>query len=138
MIVDLYKLQRHRPLVEFSSAGGGRKTKSRLAVGYCLGVPDAVVNEESVGFLTGDDLPELLQGPLCGGMSGDVEVSDPASAHFHDHEDVQHPKSGRHGDEEIASQNALGMVADKGHPTLRRRAATGSCVIGHIAFDGPR
>src|SRR5213594_3656199 len=70
----------------------------------------------------------LLERPVRGGMSGDVEVSDPARSHFHDHENVQHPKAGCHGDEEIAGQNALGMVADKRHPTLGRGAALGASI----------
>jgi hypothetical protein len=36
------------------------------------------VDEEAVRFLTGDDLAELLERPVRGGMSGDVAVSDPA------------------------------------------------------------
>lgn len=71
-------------------------------------------------------------------MRCDVEVGDPARSHLHDHEDVQHPKDGRHGDEIAAGQHALSMVANKRHPTLRRGTASGSYVIGHIASDGPR
>jgi hypothetical protein len=42
-------------------------------------------------------------------MSGDVELSNPACSRFPDHEDVQHPEMGRHGDEEVSGQNAGGM-----------------------------
>jgi hypothetical protein len=43
----------------------------------------AVVDEEPVRFLSRDGLPELLERPVRGGMSGDVAVSDPARSHFH-------------------------------------------------------
>ncbi len=72
----------------------------------------AVVDQEPVQFLSRDDLPELLERPVRGGMSGDVEVIDSARSHFHDHEDVQHPEAGRHADEEIAGHYALGVVVD--------------------------
>jgi hypothetical protein len=34
----------------------------------------AIVDEEPVRFLTGDDRPELLERPVRGGMSGNVEL----------------------------------------------------------------
>ena len=84
----------------------------------------AVVDEERVRFLSRDGLPELLERPVRAGMSGDVAVSDPTRSYFHDHENVQHPKAGCHTDEKITGQQALGMVANKRHPTLRRGAPT--------------
>lgn len=78
-----------------------------------------------------------LQCPVRRGVRGDVELIDSARSHLHHHENVQHPKAGRHGHKKIASQNALCMVANKRPPTLRRRAPN-SCVIWHIASHGPR
>ena len=75
----------------------------------------AVVDEEPVRFLSRDDLPELLERLVCAGMSRDVKVSDPARPHLHDHEDVEHPKARRHGDEEVVRQYGLSMVAVKRH-----------------------
>jgi len=97
----------------------------------------AVVDEKPVRFLSRDGLPELLERPVRGGMSGDVEVSDPARSHFHDHENVQHPKAGRHANEEITGQHPLSMVANKRHPTLRRGATAASCSIRQIASNRP-
>jgi len=71
-------------------------------------------------------------------MGGDIEMSDSACTHFHDHEDIQDTEAGRDSGEELAGQNGLCMVANEGRPTLRRRAASGSEVIRHIASDGPR
>jgi len=41
------------------------------------------------------------------GMSGDVAVSDPARSHFHDHENVQHPKLAVTPTKKITGQQAL-------------------------------
>ena len=66
-----------------------------------------------------------------------VEVNNPACSHIH-HEDVEQPRAGRYGDEEVARENALGVVAHERHPTLGRGAASRAGVIGHIASDGQR
>jgi hypothetical protein len=71
-------------------------------------------------------------------MSCDVEMSDSARAHFHNQENVQDPKTGRHRGEEIAGENSLGMVANEGHPTLRRGRVRWSLVDWHVTPDSPR
>jgi len=53
----------------------------------------------------------------------DIEVSDSARSHFYHREDIQHPKAGRHRDEKVAGQNALGMIVDNCHPGLKRGPA---------------
>ena len=108
------------------------RLQSRIQLGGVNAV--AVVNEEPVRFLSRDDFPDLLKRPIRGGMSGNVEVSDPACSHFHNYEDIENPKMSRHGDEEIAGQNALGMIADKRHPTLRRGTALRSFVGAAYTF----
>jgi hypothetical protein len=112
------------------------RLQGRIELGGVNTVP--VVDKEPAWSLSRDDLPELLQRPVRGGMSGGVEVNDPARAHFHDHEDVQHAEAGRHGGEEVASENGLGMIADKGHPTLRRGPARWSWLGGHVTPDRSR
>src|SRR6516162_9475702 len=59
----------------------------------------AVVYEEPVWLLPRYDFTELLKRPARRGMRCDIEVGDPVCSHLHDHEDVQHPKAGRYGDE---------------------------------------
>jgi hypothetical protein len=54
-------------------------------------------------------------------MGGDIEVPDSAASHFHDHENIQHPEPAGYRDEEIAGQQCLSVIADKGPPALRRR-----------------
>ena len=112
------------------------RLQGRTQLGGVNGV--AVVNDEPVRFLSRDYLPELLKSPVRGGMGCGVEMRDSARAHFHDHEEVQDAKAGRQGDEEIARENSLCMVANKRHPTLRRGAPSGPYVIGYIASDSPR
>jgi len=81
-------------------------------------------------FLSRKNLAKLLEGPGGGGMSGNIEVSDPPRTYFHNHKDVEGSKGGRHSEEEIAGEDSLGMIPYKRHPTLRRKAFTRSPVIG--------
>src|SRR5215470_7487569 len=71
-------------------------------------------------------------------MGGDVELDDSARAHFHDYEDIQDAKAGRHHGEEITGQNGLCLIADKGHPTLRRGPARWSWLGRHVTPDRSR
>ena len=82
--------------------------------------------------------PELLERPVRRGMGGEVEVTDSARTHFHDHEDVQDSKARRHGDKEIAGEKGWRVIANKRRPTLRRGALSGSWVIRHVASNRPR
>jgi hypothetical protein len=43
---------------------------------------------------------------------------------FHHHEDIQEAKRGRDHDAEVARDDGLGMIADKGPPTLGRHTWT--------------
>jgi len=77
----------------------------------------------AMNFFTVPTLPEVLERPIRSRMSGDVDLGNPARSRLPDHEDVKYAKTGRHGDEEVAARNPLGMVADKRPPTLRRGPA---------------
>ena len=56
--------------------------------------------------------------------------------HFHDHEDVQDPKAGRHGDQEIAGEKGLGMVVKQTSPNAETRGAVG--FLGYPAHSVER
>jgi hypothetical protein len=40
------------------------------------------MDEEAEGMNIGERFPQLLQGPLCAGMIGDIAVQDSAPAQF--------------------------------------------------------
>lgn len=62
---------------------------------------------------------ELLQGPGCGRMGGDITVQNAATSHLHDHEHVQHSEPGCDRNQEISRRNSLGVIPDKRTPVLR-------------------
>jgi len=71
---------------------------------------------------------------------GDVAVSDPARSHFHDHENVQHPKAGCYTDEEITSDQLRSHLryGDLGFPEGRIRVcATTSRYVQKAAAREP-
>jgi len=77
------------------------------------------MNEKVLRLFAGNHLSELLKCPDCRGMRGDIEVGYPAGSYLHDHKNVEQSKIGGDGHEEVARQNGLSMVPNKGHPTLR-------------------
>ena len=79
-----------------------------------------IVDHESVRMVAWQRLPQLLQGPFCGGMSGHVVVENSPRSYFHDHEDVKSAETGRDRDKEVACHDHLGVVADEGEPSLLR------------------
>jgi len=55
-----------------------------------------------LGAVSGKGFPDLLRGPGCGRMSGDVEMENASSVVGEDEEAVQQTKGGAGDDEEIA------------------------------------
>src|SRR5215469_1022949 len=70
----------------------------------------AVVDEKPIRFLSSDNLANLLKRPVRCGKSCDVDVSDPARAHLHDHKHVPHPKAGCCGHEESQARMPLAWL----------------------------
>ena len=69
-------------------------------------------------------LAQLLQRPGGGRMSCDVAVDQASRSVLDDHEDVQHSKARRDGDEEITGEDSLGMQTQESRPAqIPSRAA---------------
>src|SRR6266567_2847145 len=83
------------------------------------------MNEKALCLFAGDHLPELLKCPVRRGVRSDIEVRDSARSYLHDHEDVEQLKLGGDHHKEVTRENDLGMVPNKGHPTLRREPLSG-------------
>src|SRR5215472_17410613 len=79
-----------------------------------------VMDHEPIRMLARKRLPELLQGPLCRGMGGYVVMQNPSCSQVQDHEYVKDTEASRDHNEEVARQDHLGVVADKGQPALLR------------------
>src|SRR5579862_9485278 len=82
-----------------------------------------IVNDEAVRMIEWQELAELLDGPLGGGMLSHVAVENPPRADFHRDKDVQNPERGRHRNEEVTSYHRPGMAPNKSRPALAARTA---------------
>jgi hypothetical protein len=80
----------------------------------------SVVDQELIRMVVWQCLPELLQRPLRGWMSGYVVMENSSRSHVHDHEHAEGAEGGRDHGEEVARDNHRGMVADEGQPSLLR------------------
>ena len=104
---------------------GGRaqhpESKSlELLVHLCRKDRVTVTDQETVGMIAWDRFAKLLQGPGCRWMRGDVAMHDAPRPDLHQEEHIESSEPGCHHDQEIASDDGLGMIADKRPPVLRR------------------
>src|SRR5579862_9746387 len=96
------------------------------------------MNQKALCLFTVDYLPELLQRPGCSGMRGDIDVRYPSATNLHDHKHVEHAEISGNRHEEVAGENRLSMVANKGRPTLRPMSISRSSMFGQVASDRSR
>ena len=77
----------------------------------------AIVDDEPVWLVAGNDQSKLLRGPIRRGMCGHVPVHDSSRADFQDDEDVQHTERGSDGHKEVARKRHLrGAMGQFGEP----------------------
>ncbi len=69
-------------------------------------------------MITRECFAQLLLGPVCAGMIGDVDVQDSSPSQLHKNEHIKDTESGRHHDEEVTSHNSLSVIAYEGQPAL--------------------
>ncbi len=77
-----------------------------------------IVNDEAVWVIAGKRFAELLQGPFRRRVVSHIEMEKAARTHVHGYEHVENAKAGGNHGEEVAGDDGLGMVADKGGPAL--------------------
>src|SRR5207249_1811752 len=89
-----------------------------------LGSEDAIaiMHQESVGVVSGNRFAKLQEGPRRGRFRRDIGMYDAARDMFHDDEDINQAKGCCHYDAEVACDDRLGMIAQKGLPSLGRCA----------------
>ena len=73
-------------------------------------------------------------------MGCDIGMHDSPSAHLHDDKNINDAESGSYQDEEVTGQHGLGMIANKGHPSLggNRVAPTAVRILRQILPDRTR
>ena len=75
-----------------------------------------IMDEKAISAIHGKAVSELLDGPFCRGVVGEIPVHDPACADVEDDEDVQPLKGGGHHDEEVAGEYGAGLIAEERGP----------------------
>ena len=70
------------------------------------------------GRIERQELTELLGGPLSRGMRGHMEMGYPPGPYLQDDKNVEQSKTGSDAHEEVASQDGVSVIPNKGHPTL--------------------
>jgi hypothetical protein len=98
----------------------------------------SVMNEDTVCVVRGDGFTKLLNDPLGSGMGSHIDMQQLSAAMFDHHEHIEHTKSRSDCHTEVTRDDALGVIAKKGRPTLRLAAFTRSAdaVIGHVFAYG--
>jgi hypothetical protein len=100
----------------------------------------SVMDEEAVAVVNRDGFTQLLKGPCRGGMRGHIDVEDFTARVFHHHEHKEEAKGGCDHHAEVAHDDRLHMVADKGPPALGRNAVRPTAVqgCGQVSAHRPR
>ena len=88
-------------------------------------------------MFTGEGFAQLLLGPLCAGVIGDVDVQNFAPAQFHENEYIKDTEPGRDHDEEVTSHNCLSVIAYEGQPPLAGIGLSAG-TLGQILADRAR
>ena len=125
--------QRYHPIETFPSKGPdepfAERIRLRAPYGRCddlkaevgerlieSGGEDGVVvmEDKPVGMVRRYSLAQLLEGPGCTGMSRRIDVNHSASGMFHHHKHIKNSESGGGDDAEVAGDNGLGVILEKG------------------------
>ena len=94
----------------------------------------AVVNQKPIRVVGRNRFTKLLKGPLRRRVSRHIAVQQPPGAVFHDHKDIEQAEGGGHSNTEVASDDGLGMIANKRRPALI--ASRGFPVVGVACISG--
>ena len=74
---------------------------------------------------------QLLSGPFCGRMRGDVEMEHTSPIMSQDHQDEENPESQRRYDEEIECDRLIEVVGEEALPGWRRIGRSPRHVLGN-------
>jgi hypothetical protein len=93
---------------------------------------NAIAVSEAVtwNLIKREGLPQLLAGPLGGGMSGDIEVDDPPAVVREHHEHIENLEAECGNREKIDRHQRIDCVVEEGTPSLRGGLANTDHVLG--------
>ena len=94
------------------------------------------MNDETIGMLCRNGLPELLQGPFRRRMRSDVVMQDSPPAYLQYDKYIEDTETGRDHDEKVTRHEGLRMVADERQPALGRIGRTTCRRIPKVLSNG--
>ena len=97
----------------------------------------AVMDDESVSFITTHAFSKLLKRPFGSRMSSNVKVKDSPRVEFHDHEHIDQPERCCHNDTEVRGDDGFGVVPHESHPALAGIGRTPRR-LGYVVPNRPR
>src|SRR6202048_519807 len=100
-----------------------------LAIG-----PVPVANEIAGSLFPPACFRDLICDPFCGWMRCDAKPQNRSPTVPHDQQSIEQAKRDCRHDKQIHRRDAVGMIADKGSPALRRRGSSLHHVFGHACL----
>lgn len=97
----------------------------------------AIMNNESISFITDHAFSKLLKRPLSSRMPRDIGLQNSPGMEFHDHQYIDQLERCGDNDKEVRGNDGFGVVPHKSHPTLGWVCGT-SRRLGHVAPDRSR
>ena len=84
----------------------------------------SIVQQKLVILIARKGFPQLLEGPLRRRVFGDIEMKQTSGSELESNEYIKDTEAYRHGNEEVAGDNALCMVPEERRPALILSATT--------------
>src|ERR1700726_5330958 len=97
--------------------------------------PVPVTNEIAGSLLPPACFRDLICDPFCGWMRCDAKPQNMSPAVPHDQQSIKQAKRDCRHDKQIHRRDAVGMIADKGSPALRRRGSSLDHVFGDAGLS---
>src|ERR1700726_1421229 len=97
--------------------------------------PVPVTNEIAGSLFPPTCFRDLICNPFCGWMRCDAKPQNMSPAVPHDQQSIEQAKRDCRHDKQIHRRDAVGMIADKGSPALRRRVSSLDHVLGHAGLS---
>jgi hypothetical protein len=94
----------------------------------------AVAQQVTGGLGKGKGLPQLLSGPLCGRVGGNVEVQNAAAVMGQNQENVKNLEADCGHREKINGDQLLRVILEESAPSLRGRCVSADHVFADAAF----
>lgn len=98
----------------------------------------SVMDEKTIRVVCRDRFTELLDSPLSRGMRRDIDMNQPSAGMLNPHKYTKDTESRGDCHAKVKSQDARGVIAEKGGPALRLTACARAthAVVRHVFAHG--